>query len=122
MKRAAPEKYHSILLPRNLVGQKRRVFDSNYLTSLHRENLHLTNDSIVKINPRSITTASGKEYPVDIIISANGFLTRNFHLPMKFVNTTRGITLDTSPETGVWAQTGPEAFLGTRLIYILILT
>jgi cation diffusion facilitator CzcD-associated flavoprotein CzcO len=115
MKRTAPEKYHSILLPKNHLGQKRRVFDTDYLATLNRDNVHLTNDPISYITPTSLITKSGKEYPADVIILANGFLTQSFIAPMKFVNTSRGITLDSSPETGTWRSTGPEAYLGIPL-------
>ena len=113
MKRTTPEKYHSILLPKHHLGQKRRVFDASYLTCLNRENVHLTNDPISHLTSRTLVTKSGKEYSADIIILANGFHTQSFILPMKFVNVTRGISLDDAPETGVWRETGPEAFLGT---------
>lgn len=112
MKRMTPEKYHSILIPTYRLGQKRRVFDTDYLASLNRENIHLTDDPISQVTPTSVITASGVEYAADIIILANGFHTRSFILPMRFVNTTRGISLDSSPETGVWRETGPEAYLG----------
>jgi cation diffusion facilitator CzcD-associated flavoprotein CzcO len=112
MKRTAPEEYHSILLPTHRLGQKRRVFDTDYLSSLHRENVHLTNDPISHLTPHTLVTKSGKEYPVDVIVLANGFHTQSFILPMKFINTTRGISLDSDPKTGVWRETGPEAYLG----------
>src|SRR5437762_13734557 len=115
MKRTAPEKYHSILLPKNHLGQKRRVFDTDYLAALNRDNVYLTDDPISHLTPTSLITKSGKEYPADVIILANGFRTQSFILPMKFVNSSRGITLDSSPETGVWRNTGPEAYLGISL-------
>jgi len=112
MKRTAPEEYHSILLPTYHLGQKRRVFDTDYLASLHRENVHLTSDPISHLTPHTIVTKSGKEYPVDVIVLANGFHTQSFIFPMKFINATRGISLDSAPETGVWRETGPAAYLG----------
>lgn len=118
MKLTTPEKYHSILIPKFDLGQKRRVFDTDYLASLNRSNVHLTNDPISHITSTSIITKSGKEYSADVIILANGFHVQSFILPMKFINTSRGITLDSSPETGAWAKTGPEAYLGT-LSYII---
>jgi len=115
MKKSTPEKYHSILLPRHHLGQKRRVFDTNYLSTLHRENVLLTNDPISHLTSTSVVTSSGNHYPADIIILANGFHTQSFILPMTFSNTTRGITLDSAHDTGVWRTTGPEAYLGFPL-------
>jgi cation diffusion facilitator CzcD-associated flavoprotein CzcO len=112
MKRTTPEKYHSILIPSYHLGQKRRVFDTDYLACLNRENVYLTNDLISHLTPTSVVTASSIEYPADVVILANGFHTQSFILPMRFVNATRGISLDSSPETGVWRDTGPEAYLG----------
>ena len=112
MKKSTPEKYHSILLPRHHLGQKRRVFDTNYLSTLSRSNVFLTNDPISHLTSSSVITTSGKEYPTDIIILANGFHTQSFILPIKFSNSTRGITLDSTPETGVWHTSGPQAYLG----------
>ncbi len=112
MKRTSPEKYHPILLPTYHFGQKRRVFDTDYLVSLHRENVHLSTDPISHLTPDTLVTKSGKEYPVEVIVLANGYHTQSFILPMKFINTTRGISLDSAPETGVWRETGPEAYLG----------
>jgi cation diffusion facilitator CzcD-associated flavoprotein CzcO len=119
MKRTTPEKYHSILIPKYRLGQKRRVFDTDYLACLNRENLYLTNDPISHVTPTSVITASGAEYPADIIILANGFHTQSFILPMRFTNATRGISLDSSPETGVWRDTGPEAYLGKSFFFLL---
>jgi cation diffusion facilitator CzcD-associated flavoprotein CzcO len=112
MKRTTPEKYHDILLPKYRLGQKRRVFDTEYLECLHRENVLLTNDLVTRVTPNSVITTSGKEYEADVIILANGFHMKSFIFPMKVVNKTRGLTLDDAPETGVWRESGPQAYLG----------
>jgi cation diffusion facilitator CzcD-associated flavoprotein CzcO len=113
MKRTTPEKYHDTILPKYRLGQKRRVFDTEYLQCLHRENVLLTNDLVTRVTPTSVVTTSGKEYEADVIILANGFHMQSFIFPMKIVNKTRGLTLDDAPETGVWRETGPQAYLGT---------
>ncbi|KAJ6110225.1 monooxygenase [Penicillium sp. IBT 16267x] len=38
---ASPSKYHDFLIPKTEVGCKRRVMDSDYLQSLHRDNVEL---------------------------------------------------------------------------------
>lgn len=112
MKRAAPEKYHSILLPTYPLGSKRRVFDTDYLACLHNQNMLLTDDTIVKFTARGVVGRSGREYEADVIVLANGFETLKFIQSIRIVNSSRGVSLDDSPDTGVW-KNGPEAYLGT---------
>src|SRR5690349_21313116 len=46
MRKTAPEKYHDVLIPDFEVGCKRRIFDTNYLKSLHAENITLTHERV----------------------------------------------------------------------------
>jgi len=111
MKRVSPSKYHSIVLPTYPFGSKRRVFDTEYLSCLHKENMYLTDDIAVQVAPKGVIGKSGKEYPADVIVLANGFQTQKFIQPIRIVNFTRGVSLDDDPDTGVW-KNGPEAYLG----------
>ncbi|CZR53582.1 related to flavoprotein involved in K+ transport [Phialocephala subalpina] len=52
---------------------KRKILDPGYLEALHRQNVHLTNDKLTSLNKSGVVTGSGKEYPADLIIVANGF-------------------------------------------------
>ncbi|KAJ5745896.1 monooxygenase [Penicillium odoratum] len=62
---------------------ERRVFDNDgYIPCLRRENVHLTADPIVAIQPRSVLTRSGKAYPADTIILATGFTTAQFDVKL----------------------------------------
>ncbi|KAJ5895919.1 uncharacterized protein N7473_005318 [Penicillium subrubescens] len=57
-----------------LLQNQRRVFDScKYVSCLQRSNIHLTDDPITALLPRSIQTKSGREYPADTIVLATGF-------------------------------------------------
>lgn len=106
----APEKYHDILVPKFEVGAKRRVFDTDYLKCLHDPKILLTNDPLVQINEKSVTTKSGKEYPVDAIVLANGF---QIHEPMfPFVLT--GKSGEKLKERWV-RQQGPRAYMGVTV-------
>ncbi|KIM89673.1 hypothetical protein PILCRDRAFT_812480 [Piloderma croceum F 1598] len=80
VEKTAPKEYWDLLKPTYKVGCKRRVFDSGYLRSLHRDNVHLTNDAIVMIQPTEVITESGKHYPADVIILANGFAMADYSL------------------------------------------
>ncbi|KAF8583212.1 4-hydroxyacetophenone monooxygenase [Ramaria rubella] len=76
--RAAPKKYHNILIPDYEIACKRRVNDvgQTYLKSLHEPHFHLTKDPIIEILPHGVRTAT-KTYPADVIVLATGFETGN---------------------------------------------
>ncbi|KAI0405085.1 putative monooxygenase [Xylaria palmicola] len=74
IRRAAPEKYHEFLVPKIEVGCKRRVMDTDYLASLHRDNVELVHsDPIEEIVEDGVLTKSGRNVKADAIILANGF-------------------------------------------------
>lgn len=53
---------------------QRRVFDHDgYISTLNRDNVRLTNDEVIALNERSVSTRSGATYPADVIVLANGF-------------------------------------------------
>lgn len=78
----APAKYHEMLIPSFQVGAKRRVFDTDYLPTLHDPKMTLTNDPLVQIKEKTVLTKSGKEYPAEIIVLANGFQVHERLMPL----------------------------------------
>lgn len=76
MKGASPQKYHDLLIPDFEVGCKRRIFDSNYLESLHADNVTLTDDRALEIVPTGVRTPKGI-VEADVIIVCNGFRTNS---------------------------------------------
>ena len=70
----------------------------------------LTDDAIVKVLDRGVLGKSGKVYPADVIILANGIQKQKFVQPVRIVNLSRGKSLD-DDVTGVWKD-GPETYLG----------
>lgn len=88
----APEKYWPLLTPTFAVGCKRRIFDPGYIKSLHRPNMHLTQDAVDHFTEKSVVTASGEEYPCDVFIAANGFAPMHFSMPVHGRN---GATMQT---------------------------
>ncbi|KZP04284.1 FAD/NAD(P)-binding domain-containing protein [Athelia psychrophila] len=80
VEKTAPRAYWGLLKPRYKVGCKRKVYDPGYLASLHRENVHLTDDAVVQIGEREVVTASGTRYPADVIVLANGFVTGDLNI------------------------------------------
>lgn len=93
MRRTAPAKYHDILIPDFEVGCKvmtglpccmcssltgqRRIFDCNYLDSLHNEKMLLTDAKILEIVPEGLQTSNGL-IEADVIVLATGFNTNTF--------------------------------------------
>ncbi|CAK96948.1 uncharacterized protein An11g06510 [Aspergillus niger] len=74
VKENAPEKYWPLLLADYQVGCKRRVFDHDgYISTLNRDNVRLTDDEVIALNERSVSTKSGATYPADVVVLANGF-------------------------------------------------
>ncbi|KAL4912906.1 hypothetical protein BDW62DRAFT_214649 [Aspergillus aurantiobrunneus] len=104
MRKTAPEKYHDILIPDFEVGCKRRIFDCDYLESLHNEKMLLTDSKILEIVPEGIKTSSGL-IKADVIVLATGFNTNTF-LPGMQVHGRNDTTVDEH-----WSrQDGPGAY------------
>ncbi|KAL6901081.1 hypothetical protein GGI43DRAFT_403989 [Trichoderma evansii] len=73
----SPAKYRDFLVPNTEIGCKRRVNDTNYLASLHQDNVNLIyDDPIDEITTTGIRTKSGKTIAADAIVLADGFETQ----------------------------------------------
>lgn len=104
----APPKYHELIVPTFPLGCKRRIFDPDYLASLHSDNLDLVAEGIQKIDASGIVSESGVRDDFDIIVLATGFQVQNFLTPMEIVGKTGG-TLESQ-----WADgKGAQAYLGS---------
>ncbi|GFP53077.1 Baeyer-Villiger monooxygenase [Trichoderma asperellum] len=77
IKKKAPEKYYDKLIPDFEMGCKRRIYDPNYLTSLHSENVTLRDDAIEEVTPRGIRSKDGYT-DIDVIVFASGYETNSF--------------------------------------------
>ncbi|KAJ5898761.1 hypothetical protein N7495_003505 [Penicillium taxi] len=69
----APERYRPLLTPEHDLGCRRRILDNKYIRSLYSPKVQLVKDTITKVGPKSLITASGKQHEVDFIILATGF-------------------------------------------------
>lgn len=84
IQKAAPEKYVDALIPKTMIGCKRRVNDTDYLACLHRDNVKLVcDDPITEIVEEGVRTKSGKLVNADAIILATGFETQNALFPLE---------------------------------------
>ncbi|KAF8709339.1 hypothetical protein RHS03_03350, partial [Rhizoctonia solani] len=62
------------VLSQNLaMGCKRVIADPDYLSALHRPNVNLEWDPIVKIIPEGVITKCGRKYELDVLCFATGF-------------------------------------------------
>lgn len=105
IKRNAPAKYVDLLLPTFQYGMKRRVFDTDYLSCLHKPNMLLTNDPVVKLSKTGIVCKSGQSFQADVIINATGFLTGKSQIPFPITGDD-GVTLKER-----WKGNGPAAYM-----------
>ena len=109
MRSAAPAKWHDKVVPDFEVGCKRRIFDSGYLDSLHRDNMTLTDETPLEVVPNGIRTASGV-IEADVIILANGFQTNTFLGGIDVIGR-RGVTMEEH-----WSSSGgPGAYNCTSM-------
>ncbi|KAK1987950.1 monooxygenase [Colletotrichum cereale] len=104
MRATAPAKYHDLLVPDFEIGCKRRIFDAGYLSSLHADNMRLTNERPLEIVPEGVRTEKGL-VEADVIILANGYHTNEFAAGIDVVGR-RGETLQSHWES----FGGPEAY------------
>ncbi|GKZ27870.1 hypothetical protein AbraCBS73388_006207, partial [Aspergillus brasiliensis] len=69
----APKKYHKDLIPNFPLGCKRRIFDPNYLESLHRSNVELAPVGIDHFDETGIVSLDGVRTEFDAVVLATGF-------------------------------------------------
>jgi len=94
-KATAPLKYHEAVIPKEgelQPGCKRRVFDTDYLTCLNRENVDLVTSHVAEIKENSVITKDGQEHAADVIVLANGFAVTEMGFPMR-IEGKGGITI-----------------------------
>ena len=86
VKRMAPPKYWDALIPKSEIGCKRKVLDTEYLSTLWRENVELVaDDPVDRITETGVVTRSGREVNADAIVLAIGFATQQMLCPMEII-------------------------------------
>ncbi|KAL2788605.1 hypothetical protein BJX66DRAFT_326967 [Aspergillus keveii] len=104
----APRKYHNFIVPDFPFGCKRRIFDPNYLESLHRSHVEVAPLGIDSIDETGITSSDGKHTEFDAIVLATGFDVQQFLVPMEIYGR-KGKSL-----TDQWRESrGAQAYMGT---------
>ncbi|KAJ5864002.1 uncharacterized protein N7529_005918 [Penicillium soppii] len=79
----APAKYHHFLVPDFPLGCKRRIFDPDYLETLHNPKVELAPYGIESIDQTGITSTDGVRTEFDVIVLATGFEVQQFLVPME---------------------------------------
>lgn len=109
MKKAAPAKYHDLLIPDFPIGCKRRIYDPYYLRVLKSEKIHLTDSPILEVVPEGVRTKDGIT-EADAIVLAIGFKTNGYLTGVEVIGR-GGKTLEQHWE----AAGGPGAYNATML-------
>lgn len=108
----APPEYLEALTPHYPLGCKRLAYDDGWLETLHRKNVDLISDPVVRISEDGIHTANGGFFPLDVIIFATGSDVAQFGL---------GLNVGLKGQDGLelreyWDSLGgPEAYLGVAV-------
>ncbi|KAG5717267.1 hypothetical protein E4T56_gene14988, partial [Termitomyces sp. T112] len=114
---SSPEEYRKYLLPKYDLGCRRVIFDTDYLSTLHRSNVHLNYGGIGSIVKDGIITQEGEHLPFDVIILATGYCVDKYPL---HIEGRSGQTIQEYYNS----KGGPTAYMGTTVpgfpnLYIL---
>jgi 4-hydroxyacetophenone monooxygenase len=77
------EDLHDACIPDYPPYGKRPLLDNGWFETIQRDDVQLITDSVERITPEGVVTASGSEYSVDIVVWATGFKTLQFLWPME---------------------------------------
>ncbi|KAL2826262.1 hypothetical protein BDW59DRAFT_171915 [Aspergillus cavernicola] len=106
----APRKYHHFLVPDFPLGCKRRIFDPNYLESLHFKNVEVAPVGIDTIDEKGIISSDGNRTEFDAIVLATGYDVQQFLVPMEIYGK-GGKSLSEQ-----WKESrGAQAYMGTYI-------
>jgi len=87
------------------LGKRTLQDNGSWLAALQRDDVELVTDSIVEVQTDRVITASGSDYPVDVIVCATGFYANRYLWPMEIIGRD-GIVLSDQ-----WGDE-PTAYLG----------
>jgi cation diffusion facilitator CzcD-associated flavoprotein CzcO len=72
-----------VVTPDYPLGCKRILLSDDWYTTLTRDNVTVTDSSIMRVTAGGIVTADGVEHPADIVICCTGFKSTEFLLPIE---------------------------------------
>ncbi len=97
------------VLPKYPPFGKRMLLDNRWFQTLTRDNVRVVTDPVRQIHGDRMTTTSGAEYEVDVIIFATGFDVVRFLAPIDIYGRS-GETLRST-----WDDDDPRAYLGSTI-------
>ena len=97
------------LTPRYTLGCKRILLSNDYYPAVQRDNVAIITSPITRVTPNGVRCADGVERKLDVLILATGFQASEHVAPFPL----RGRAGRDLSEH--WAETGPEAYLGTTV-------
>ncbi|KAJ5650185.1 uncharacterized protein N7484_003908 [Penicillium longicatenatum] len=113
MRALAPPAFHDQLTPKYKLGCKRRIYDNDWLASMHDPRFSLESRPWCSVSEAAITVgdkSNTRTYPADALILATGFNATEFLHPITVLGRS-GLSLH-----GLWAtRGGPHAYLGTAV-------
>ena len=120
MRKLSPTKYHAMLTPGYSLGGKRRVFDNDWLKSMHDPRYILTMQELLGMSEKSVRVAQCKpqagapplpnSYPADILVLATGYQAT------RFLNGLSLVGCDGRDLRSIWAERGgAQAYMGTSI-------
>ncbi|KAG6900840.1 hypothetical protein C0993_000159, partial [Termitomyces sp. T159_Od127] len=108
IKNSSPKEYLKYLVPKYDLGCRRIIFNTDYLSTLHRSNVHLDYGGIASIVEDGIVTQKGEHLHFDVIILATGFCVDNY--PLHIEGKSGQTVQDYFDSKG-----GPTAYMGTTV-------
>ncbi|NMO91682.1 NAD(P)/FAD-dependent oxidoreductase [Actinomycetospora sp. TBRC 11914] len=88
---------------------KRPLIDNGWYRTMTRDDVELVTESVARLEADRVVTASGAEYPVDVVVFATGFRILQFLAPMEI----HGRSGRTLRET--WGTDDARAYLGVTV-------
>lgn len=97
------------MLPNYPPMARRPTIDNNWYDTVLRDNVTVVTSGIREITQNAVIANDGTAYECDTLVSAAGFATTDYFMPLQFVGRD-GLT----PEQ-LWSKDGPRAYLGLTL-------
>jgi len=97
------------MLPNYPPMARRPIIDNNWFDTVLRDNVTIVSSGIKEVTEHAVIANDGTAYECDTLISAAGFATTDYFMPLQFVGR------DGRTPEQLWAKDGPRAYVGLTL-------
>lgn len=105
IEKAAPKKYHDMLIPDFKIGCKRIIYDYKYIPTLNDSRVELNNSGIDHITESTVVLKDGTVLPADIIVACTGYsVPKSFFLAYELIGS-NGLNVQE-----MWKREGVSAY------------